>query len=439
MRERTSSTPTQAADHAHRRAMSVPPVMLLVFLLAAGGILGCGGASGSDEAGQSGVTKASRKPSEPKRPQKTRKQPSRDATPTPAKRERPKPKGAGLQPGERFRLQNPQKFSELNDPSAIVDPADQPVVMPAARPIDEARVAAAGIRRIPGRHLTLYTDLPRAAVIDELPAAFDAAFEPLCRYFGRKPELCKAWQMNGFLMKDSSRFVRAGLLPPQIPEFKNGYQDGREIWLYDQTSDYYRRHLMLHEGVHGFMALVLGGTGPPWYAEGMAEMLATHRWQNGKMELNVIPQRREEVPGWGRIELVRRDVAKGQVPSVLNILNYGPTAHLQNAPYAWSWALCALLDRHPQFQKRFRGLSKYCHYDTASMRELFATEFRPDQWQFFDQWALFVYRLDYGYDIPREAIQFAAGRPVPATGAAVDVDAARCWQSSGLLIEKGQT
>ena len=47
---------------------------------------------------------------------------------------------------------------------------------------------------------------------------------------------------------------------------------GAELWLHDQPTAYYRRHLLLHEGTHVFMASFLGGCGPGWYMEGTAEL-----------------------------------------------------------------------------------------------------------------------------------------------------------------------
>ena len=53
------------------------------------------------------------------------------------------------------------------------------------------------------------------------------------------------------------------------------------------------------------MYTLLGAVGPGWYMEGMAELLGTHRWQEGQLQLRVIPDHRQEVPMWGRIKLVR--------------------------------------------------------------------------------------------------------------------------------------
>ena len=104
-------------------------------------------------------------------------------------------------------------------------------------------------------------------------------------------------------MTDKARFAAAGLLADNLPPFQSGYSrsDGKQFWLLEQPSDFYRRELLLHEGTHCFMFTVLKGAGPPWYKEGMAEYLGTHRWQDGRLTLGYMPRSREEVPYWRRI------------------------------------------------------------------------------------------------------------------------------------------
>ena len=121
-------------------------------------------------------------------------------------------------------------------------------IAPEPRAIDESRVQAAGIRKLVGQRLTLYTDLPSSPAVDELPAVFDQAFPQWCAYFAVDEKDHADWRMTGRLMKDKLRFVAAGLLPDDLPPFLNGYCRHRDLWLYDKTSDYYRRHLLLHEG-----------------------------------------------------------------------------------------------------------------------------------------------------------------------------------------------
>ena len=94
------------------------------------------------------------------------------------------------------------------------------------------------------------------------------------------------------------------------------------LWLYEQPSDYYRRHLLLHEGTHGFMNTVLGGCGPLWYMEGIAEYLATHRWKDGRLTLGYMPRSRDEVPQWGRIRLIQDAVAEGRAPALKKVIEF---------------------------------------------------------------------------------------------------------------------
>ena len=165
--------------------------------------------------------------------------------------------------------------------------------------------------------------------------------------------------MTGYLIDRKERFQATGLLPEDLPPFLNGYQRGSELWVYEQPSAYYRRHLLLHEGTHAFMSTQLQGCGPPWYMEGMAELLGTHRWQDGKLQLAYFPKRREEVEQWGRIKDPHRGGSRSEL-TLESITEYGPTAHLQNEPYAWCWAAGAFLDGHPQFRRVFASCPRTC-------------------------------------------------------------------------------
>ena len=48
--------------------------------------------------------------------------------------------------------------------------------------LDEAAILASGLRKLTGQHITIYTDLPPAKEIDELPSAFDAAVPLWCDF-----------------------------------------------------------------------------------------------------------------------------------------------------------------------------------------------------------------------------------------------------------------
>lgn len=305
----------------------------------------------------------------------------------------------------------------------------------AKRKIDDAAAAAEGIRKLASKRLVLYTDLPPSEPVDELPAVFDLAFPQWCEYFNIPAERHADWSMNGFLIADRPRFVRSGLIPEGLPAFKNGYTFNFEFWIYEKETDYYRRHLLLHEGTHGFMLTLLGSCGPPWYMEGLAELLATHRWADGELTLGVMPRSREEVPGWGRTRLIQDAFAARQALSLRSVLNYGYEAHQDNAAYAWSWGAVTLLDGDPRWHDRFRTL--YRHVLSPRFQDEFYALFGEDWPTIAEEWQVFVADLEYGYDVARTAIDLAPGRPLAAGGAQVAVEADRGWQNSGVAIAPG--
>src|SRR5690606_13613027 len=121
-----------------------------------------------------------------------------------------------------------------------------------APPASAARAGDPALRTLTSKHLTLVTDLPPDAEVDALPGYFDQAFPQWCAYFGVDPAKHSDWHARGFLMQSRERFEAAGLISKDVPEFATGYAIDRTFWLFDQTSPYYRRHLMLHEGTHVF-------------------------------------------------------------------------------------------------------------------------------------------------------------------------------------------
>lgn len=305
--------------------------------------------------------------------------------------------------------------------------------------LDEGKIRAAGIRRLDGVYLTLFTDLPAGAEIDELPRVFDAAVPQWCDYFGINSTQIAGWKIVGCVMQDRARFNGAALCPENLPEFPHGYSRSSQLWLYDQPSGYYRRHLLLHEGTHCFMHRWLGGAGPPWYMEGMAELLATHRWQDGRLTLHVMPRTKDEVPYWGRVKIVKDELAAGRGMSLIDILRYDNQAHLRTEPYGWCWAATAFFDQHPLTQQAFRGLQTDVRDASVEFSKRFYSRLK-DRWpEITADWQLFVQEIDYGYDIARAAVVRKAAVALPTSGATVSVAADRGWQASGYRLQAGQT
>lgn len=294
-----------------------------------------------------------------------------------------------------------------------------------------------GFRQIAGKHLLLITDLPASAEIDALPGVFDLAVPEWCRLLGVEPQKVADWRITGYLMKSRERFEQAGLVSRNLPPFKSGYSGDEELWLYDQTSDYYRRHLLLHEGTHCFLNQFFGGSGPPWYAEGMAELCGTHHLEDGKLTLGYMPKSRADAPGWGRIKIVRDSCAEGRTLSLPAVLAYGPRAHLENEPYGWCWAATAFLNGHPRYRERFAKLLSVVK--RADFSHHVAEYYNKDWAELNEEWQVFIANLKYGYDFARMQIDFRPGKPLAKAGRKVEVAADRGWQSSGILLEAGKT
>ena len=308
---------------------------------------------------------------------------------------------------------------------------------PQLPPLDEQSLRSLGIRIIKGKHLTLCTDLPPSEKIDHLPEIFDLAVPEYCRFFGVDVQHCNDWHIQGFLIDDMEKFRAADLLGP-FPTHLNGFSVDDRLWVREQKSDYFRRHLLLHEGVHGFMNAMFGTCGPVWYMEATAEYLATHRWENNRLELGTSPQNTQETPGWQRIELVKRDVAAGNLKSVDQVMRYSGRFFESPTDYAWVWAFATLLDNHPQYKDAFRDAARWLTFPDFSNRFYVRL---ADHWPTLQvEWFCFVDELTYGYDVSRMTIDPNSGETLAAsTTKTFDVDASRGWQNSGVKLEAGVT
>lgn len=292
---------------------------------------------------------------------------------------------------------------------------------------------------VSGKHIEIVTDLPLSDEIRDLPAAFDAAMPQWCELFGMELSSVADWKTTAYIMLDRSRFQRAGMIPDSIPEFPYGFQYGNQLWVVEQPSDYYRRHLLLHEGTHWFMNRKYGRSGPPWIMEGMAELLGTHRWEDGELQLGIIPQTKTDVPYWGRISLIQDQLTEGIAPSLESILRYGPTAHRQVEAYAWSWAAVVFLKNHPHTSKAFEALlARPMRGDSEMNRWLFGT--LKTRWPKLRQdWSAFLSDLEYGYDPSRGIFQMSDESAWLKPGeSSLTVQADRTWQGTGWVVKEGQ-
>ena len=316
--------------------------------------------------------------------------------------------------------------------SPAAGPSTPPVTLPT---IDPEHLAAQGIRVLSGRHLQLLTDVDGLAV-DGLPALFDMAVPLWAAYFGVPAQEYRNWQMTACVMGSRDHFRAADLLPAELPAIRHGLHYANWIWMDDQDTDYFRRHLLLHEGVHAMMRAFLGGTGPPWYREGMADYLATHRLAGGRLQVGVIPRAPGEVAGWGRIDEIRRGFERGEALMIREVMRYRNEDFLLDEPYAWCWGVVAYLDQHPVFQRRFRSMLAQVRDESLTFGGVLERLFLEELRELDEQWQIFVSHCEYGYDFDRNRVQYAAGQTLPPEGGVVRVDADHGWQSSGFRLEK---
>ena len=336
----------------------------------------------------------------------------------------------------RAATQSPRKLGDLL-PQDVA--AKQNQTRDSSRPhIDDEKAKSVGLRKLAGAQLTLYTDLPDLPEIAELPRVFELAVPQLCNYFSIPVEEGRKWKATCYLMRDSEPFRKAGAIPDELPEFENGITLGDEFWVQEQETAYFRRHLVLHEAVHSFMFHFLNGAGPTWYMEGTAELLATHQWRDDKLALRHSPRDRDELPGWGRVRILQDDFTAARGMNLEQILALAPNSTQQVRAYGWSWAAAAFFDQHPLSAKKFREMATSANEQGPEFNRRLASALGEHWSELREDWQVFAFNIDYGYDFARAAAQRKPGQPLPADGASITVQTDRGWQSTGMRLEAGR-
>lgn len=309
------------------------------------------------------------------------------------------------------------------DEMAAINPNMQPKLE-----IDLARVEAAGIRVLAGKHVTIYTDVRNDAGVNELPEVFDAAIPFWGRYFGVEEKRMAAYKLSGFVMADKTRFKNAGLIPDSLPPFPAGLNRGHEMWVFHQRDSYYTRHLLIHEGTHAFMQWFGGGVGAPWYSEGMAELLAVHAWQDKTLSMNFRLTDRSQSPGWGRPKILKEDYANGKFMTIDEVMQFPNNAFREVRSYAWSWAACEFFSTHPLTRDRFNAMQKSVDKPIVEFNEMFYKSIRSDLGTLTVDWHLFIAEMDYGYRVGDGVLSELAPVPGESAGSSFQLRTDRSWQ-----------
>ncbi|MDR2757273.1 MAG: hypothetical protein LBC20_16365 [Planctomycetaceae bacterium] len=319
-------------------------------------------------------------------------------------------------------------------------------------PLDESAIKQSGIRRLESKHLILYTDLAGSKQVDELPKLFDQLIPFLCNYFELNPQNYETFKVEGFLINDFEKFKSSGAVR-QVPNLRNGYALRCRIWVRNPDSEYYRRHLLLHEGVHAFMGYAFGFWGPPWYREGTAELLGTHRLENESLTLGYFPKSRYELSGWGRIDLVRGDLTKNHLRTIKEVFELESEDYDENRAYGWSWAFAVFCENHPRYRTAFRQIAWKLNGVPADIAKRFLAllikkvqneqpEWNPQEIidHLDNDWLDFITNLDYDYDFERTRIDYNKNAlPISLPETQFQIRADKGWQSSGVRLERGKT
>ena len=300
---------------------------------------------------------------------------------------------------------------------------------------DPETLAAAGIRKLDGKYISIYTDLPADAEVDKLPQIFDKAVPEWARFFGEQKDVFDGWHVDARVIQNKQRFRDFGLLPDDLPPFLHGLQKFDDLWVHEQPSAYYRRHLLLHEGTHAAMNRIFGRVGPAWYREGIAEFLGTHHVIDGKPKLGNFPANKQEVEHWGRIKIIKDELSEGKLQSISNIVSFQSRDYLNVESYAWSWALQSFGQRHPEFKSIFHELADEMYVSSRRVTHHFLRRYYERQHEFDTAWYAFLRHLEYGYDSRGERIDH--DKPFVELGdgvVAFKIDSTRGWQSTGIKL-----
>ncbi len=310
--------------------------------------------------------------------------------------------------------------------------------------VDWERCQAAGLRYVQTRHFTLITDHPADPIIDDFGKVFEQAVPQWIEFFSADARRFRDWHVTCFLIVDIEKFKVAQLLPPanllpggRLPP--GGWEYGNQIWVNRHPGTYYNRHMLLHEGTHAFCYYNFGTLGPIWLAEGLAEHLALHRWNDGKLEMAARVVDKNELAYWGRVKLIQDAYRTGIPKSFQEVMALPISAFPQTEAYAWSWAAVNMLDTHPMLKSEFRTALKGLgtnRPDSISRSLLHESSLNVEQLE--AQWQVMTKEMQYGYDLQRSAIQWKEAKALTTASQSLKVPADGAWHSTGLNLPTGR-
>ena len=312
--------------------------------------------------------------------------------------------------------------------------------------VDEERLAAAGLQVQRSKHLVLIHEPAVSKNVAEFGKVFDQAVDQWVDYFQADAQRFSDWQVTCFYVVDSSKFQQAGLMPPatalprgQLPA--GGWEYGNQIWLHQHPGDYYSRHQLLHEGTHAFCYFNFGNLGPPWLAEGLAEYLSVHRWENGQLEMAARVSEKEQLAYWGRVKLLQDAWHRGQTKTLTDVQNFLPADFPATESYAWSWAAVSMMSEAEPLRNAFReSLQQLNELNGMQWNDRLQESLQWDRQQLETQWEVNISEMVYGYDFRRAAIQWASDdvKEIAGDGVTFSIPADGAWHQTAFRLTAGE-
>lgn len=298
--------------------------------------------------------------------------------------------------------------------------------------------SGAELLRKSGQHIRLVSDAISAEDADTIVATFDAAVEQWKKFWDLGDGQTREFLVKAHVIGDLDRFRREGFVPPQVPDFPFGYALDDQVFVRVQPSQYYTRHLVLHEGIHSLAYECFGGAGSTWFQEGTAELLATHRGVGQNVTVNVVPKTRDEVRYWGRFKRMTQSRQEGTVPTLSAVMGYQPTLSGDVEAYSWSWAAAMMLTRYPEYRSLMIQSARAGDQAGLVFNERFRQKL-SNEWPILEaRWRVMARDLDYGFDWSREQLSLAMDDPMwDGQPINLKIAADRGWQSAGVRVPGG--
>jgi len=214
---------------------------------------------------------------------------------------------------------------------------------------------------------------------------------------GQKPLLLLCANKASYLQ----RLGEYGVANPSTVGGSGGYYhpDANIILIWRQPTDYYSRHVVLHEVAHWYCLQLLGsryGKTPLWLCEGLADHAAFHTWDGHTLHAMRFPRvSLEDYPA--RLDALLKRLAQKHFDeitpeSVLRCfeqLQTERTTDNTDAPfneYAMAWGLTAyLVDAFPQEMMQF--FESLLQNDMAESGQLAFDDADNPTWQRFADWS----------------------------------------------------